>query len=227
MSSWLYYWGPLHLLLGPGSHSEPGQISEELHHLSLVTDHTFEENCSFLKGLPPVCRGWEHADQKDEMIWTRYLREHKAVVSKHWLKIQISFSYLEPSIPGQPASTEAPVRRISVWEGLPPPRGRLEATEALLPLGSSYGNSRQPGCGECYSADFHLLRSTNESTSFLVWSGSASGTNGSQRAPSRPIATGCIWPQVLKNANLLLLGSWWYHLCVERPTLSLWQASNQ
>lgn len=129
------------------------------------------------------------------MIWTRCHREHTAVASKRWFKIQISFSYSEPSTSGQPASTEDPVRRIFIWEGLPPPGGSLEAKEALLPLGSSYGNSRQPGCGECYSVDFHLLGATNESTSFPVWSGSAFGTKRSQCAPSRPIATGCIWPQ--------------------------------
>ena len=45
-------------------------------------------------------------------------RECNAMVSKHRFKIQISFSYSEPSTPGQPGSAKALVRKVFIWERL-------------------------------------------------------------------------------------------------------------
>lgn len=59
---------------------------------------------------------------------------------------------------------------------------------------------------EHYPALLRFLRATDESPASLCGQGQPSRTNGGQLTLSCSMATGCIWPQVINNANLLPLG---------------------
>lgn len=62
------------------------------------------------------------------------------------------------------------------------PGGRLEATAALLPWDSPHYHSGQPMCEVLHRA----LPCSNESTGFLLWSGSALRTNRGHSTHSVP-----------------------------------------